>query len=115
MRIPRRIRSRSRKSLQRVRRSRTVVEFVVVLLTGILFARTFVAEAYVVPTGSMAPTLLGLHRTFDCPNCWYRVVLGTDEAGQVRDSGLSELRVEPGGLSRGRRYGRPAAGAEVLV
>lgn len=62
---------------------RMVVEFVVVLLTGILFARTFVAEAYVVPTGSMAPTLLGLHRTFDCPNCWYRVVLGTDEAGQV--------------------------------
>ncbi|MBV8611464.1 MAG: S26 family signal peptidase, partial [Singulisphaera sp.] len=40
---------------------RQTVEFLVVLCLCILLFRTFAAEAYVVPTGSMAPTLLGLH------------------------------------------------------
>ena len=31
--------------------------------------RTFEAEAFVIPTGSMAPTLMGQHKDMICPNC----------------------------------------------
>ncbi len=62
---------------------RGTIEFLIVLLLGILLARTFMAEAYVVPTGSMAPTLLGLHQSFDCQNCKQRFELGQDELGQI--------------------------------
>src|SRR5690349_17432008 len=61
---------------------RPVAEFLVTLLIGILFARSFVAEAYIVPTGSMAPTLLGLHREYVCPSCTQRFDLGMDESGR---------------------------------
>jgi signal peptidase I len=59
-----------------------VAEFVVVLVLGILLFRTFAAEAYIVPTGSMAPTLLGMHRDLVCPNCGYRFALGMDDQGR---------------------------------
>jgi signal peptidase I len=62
--------------------TRQVAEFLVVLLTGILLFRTFAAEAYIVPTGSMAPTLLGLHRDLVCPSCGFRFALGMDEQGR---------------------------------
>ena len=31
--------------------------------------RTFEAEAFVIPTGSMAPTLMGRHKDMNCPEC----------------------------------------------
>ncbi len=34
--------------------------------------RAFVVEAFVIPTGSMAPTLLGQHADVTCPQCGYR-------------------------------------------
>jgi signal peptidase I len=61
---------------------RQVFEFLALLMTGILVARTFAAEAYIVPTGSMAPTLLGLHRAYTCKNCKFRFTLGVDEDGR---------------------------------
>ena len=45
---------------------RQTVELLVSLCLCVLLVRTFSAEAYVVPTGSMAPTLLGLHREITC-------------------------------------------------
>ncbi|MGF1633532.1 MAG: signal peptidase I [Phycisphaerae bacterium] len=33
--------------------------------------RAFVVEAFVIPTGSMAPTLLGAHMRYICPDCGY--------------------------------------------
>ena len=62
---------------------RQVTDFLVLLIAGIMLLRFFVAEAYVVPTGSMAPTILGMHREFDCPNCRQRFAVGVDEAGQL--------------------------------
>jgi signal peptidase I len=53
------------------------------LCLSVLLVRTFSAEAYVVPTGSMAPTLLGLHREIRCPNCRFVFVVGIDEEGQT--------------------------------
>src|ERR1044072_9265524 len=34
--------------------------------------RAFIVEAFVIPTGSMAPTLLGAHMRYRCPDCGYR-------------------------------------------
>jgi signal peptidase I len=42
--------------------------FVVVL---VLLLKAFVAEAFVIPTGSMATTLLGYHKQVTCPECGY--------------------------------------------
>src|SRR4051794_15843934 len=61
---------------------RAVAEFLVVLCLSVMLFRTFAAEAYIVPTGSMAPTLLGQHREIVCPNCDFRIILGLDELGR---------------------------------
>jgi signal peptidase I len=63
--------------------ARQALEFLSILLIGILIARTFAAEAYIVPTGSMAPTLLGQHRDVVCPGCSLRFALGVDEDGHA--------------------------------
>ena len=61
--------------------ARQTVDFLVVLALSILVFRTFAAEAYIVPTGSMAPTLLGNHKELICPNCSFRFPMGLDEEG----------------------------------
>src|SRR5580658_6076162 len=62
---------------------RQTVELLVALCLCVLLVRTFSAEAYVVPTGSMAPTLLGLHREITCQSCRFLFVVGIDEEGQT--------------------------------
>jgi signal peptidase I len=63
--------------------ARQTVEFLIVLTLSILLFRTFAAEAYIVPTGSMAPTLLGDHEEIVCPNCGIRFALGLDDAARA--------------------------------
>jgi len=63
--------------------SRQPVEFLVVLLLTVLLFRGFAAEAYIVPTGSMAPTLLGTHREVTCAHCRLRYAVGVDEQGHA--------------------------------
>lgn len=46
----------------------TVESIVIALILAFLF-RTFEAEAFVIPTGSMAPTLMGRHKDLACPKC----------------------------------------------
>ena len=41
--------------------------------------RTYEAEAYVIPTGSMAPTLMGRHKDLTCPRCGYAYQVGASE------------------------------------
>lgn len=48
----------------------TVESIVIAFILAFLF-RTFEAEAFVIPTGSMAPTLLGRHKDLECPQCGY--------------------------------------------
>lgn len=62
---------------------RQTVELLVSLVLCVIVVRTFSAEAYVVPTGSMAPTLMGWHRELVCPNCRYPFDVGIDEEGRV--------------------------------
>ncbi|AMV36932.1 signal peptidase I [Planctomyces sp. SH-PL62] len=59
--------------------ARQTVDLLVALCLGVLLFRTFSAEAYVVPTGSMAPTLLGHHRELTCANCQFPFDVGLDE------------------------------------
>jgi signal peptidase I len=51
---------------------REVVETVVFVIVLVLLLKTFVAEAFVIPTGSMAETLWGYQRVVECPDCHYR-------------------------------------------
>ncbi len=46
----------------------TVEAFVVAFILALLF-RAFIAEAFVIPTGSMAPTLMGAHKDISCDRC----------------------------------------------
>jgi signal peptidase I len=48
---------------------REVVETVVFVVVLVLLLKTFVAEAFVIPTGSMAETLLGYQKWVTCPEC----------------------------------------------
>ena len=54
---------------------RETVESIVVAFTLALLFRAFEAEAFVIPTGSMAPTLMGRHKDLTCEACGidYRV------------------------------------------
>src|SRR5215213_2884845 len=54
---------------------RETVESVAMAVILALLFRGFVAEAFVIPTGSMAPTLDGRHKDLKCPKCgtWYQV------------------------------------------
>jgi signal peptidase I len=45
------------------------LEAIVVAIVLALMIRHYAMEAFVIPTGSMAPTLLGEHYTLDCENC----------------------------------------------
>src|SRR5271166_5925358 len=74
-------RGRGRLEIVRAGVVRQTVELIVTLCLSVLVVRTFSAEAYVVPTGSMAPTLLGWHRELTCPNCGFVFVIGVDEEG----------------------------------
>lgn len=55
---------------------RQVSESVIVLTVAVLAFRMFVAEGYLISTGSMAPSLLGYHKQVECPACHYRFASG---------------------------------------
>jgi signal peptidase I len=65
--------------------SREGVESIIIAVILALLFRTFEAEAFVIPTGSMAPTLQGRHKDVACPECGYRYRSGASlnsEAGE---------------------------------
>src|SRR5262245_3842463 len=60
----------------------TVESIVIAFVLAFLF-RTFEAEAFVIPTGSMAPTLMGRHKDVDCEKCGHRFQVNASEEEQI--------------------------------
>ena len=63
------------------------LEAIVVAVILALIIRHFVMEAFVIPTGSMAPTLLGDHFEVNCTSCGYEFALGKLETELADSSG----------------------------
>jgi signal peptidase I len=63
----------------------SIESFVVVFLAFLLWSLE--AEGFVVPTGSMAPTLMGRHKEINCPQCGYRYTVNADR--EVETSGAA--------------------------
>jgi signal peptidase I len=64
------------------------LEAVIVALILALIIRHFSLESFEIPTGSMAPTLFGIHASSTCPNCPTTLHLGLQS-----DSDTGELSV----------------------
>jgi signal peptidase I len=50
---------------------REIIETVVFVVVLVLLLKSFVAEAFVIPTGSMAETLYGYQKIIKCPKCGF--------------------------------------------
>jgi len=55
----------------------TVESIVVAFVLAFIF-RAFIVEAFVIPTGSMGPTLYGQHAEFTCTDCGYRFAVSVN-------------------------------------
>lgn len=60
----------------------TVESILVAFILAFVF-RAFVVEAFVIPTGSMAPTLLGAHMHFACDDCGYKYAVNYPTGGDL--------------------------------
>lgn len=61
---------------------REAIESIVVAIVLALLFRTFEAEAFVIPTGSMAPTLQGRHKDVTCEKCGYAYRSGASQENE---------------------------------
>lgn len=75
----------------------TFESILIALILAFVF-RCFVVEAFVIPTGSMAPTLLGAHMRFKCEDCGYDFTVnysamggaaGSDDANIPREASVT--------------------------
>ena len=76
---------------------RETVESLVIAFTLALLFRAFEAEAFVIPTGSMAPTLMGRHKDLDCSECEFNFQAG---ASREEDDQSHTFRTELGRVNR---------------
>src|SRR3954471_27081 len=58
---------------------RETIEAIAIAFALAFLFKTFEAEAFVIPTGSMAPTLMGRHKDVECPQCGYRYQVSASE------------------------------------
>jgi signal peptidase I len=73
----------------------TIEQVVIALILAFLF-RTFEAEAFVIPTGSMATTLMGRHKDLACPKCGYSYRLNASEEVDSLTGASRNVRIEYG-------------------
>lgn len=59
--------------------NRDTAEGIVIALIMVFLFRAFVAEAFIIPTGSMAETLYGRHKDMKCEKCHIRFRVGASE------------------------------------
>jgi signal peptidase I len=82
------------------------LEAIVVAVILALIIRHFVMEAFVIPTGSMAPTLLGDHFQVECKNCGYPFTVAKRE-GDIQGTERVEARCPLCGSDAKRRGALP--------
>jgi signal peptidase I len=74
--------------------TRETIESVVVAFVLAFLFKTFEAEAFVIPTGSMAPTLLGRNKAALCPKCGTHFTIGaSDEVESETDYVIPGARI----------------------
>ena len=73
--------------------ARETLESIAFAFVLALLFRTFVAEAFVIPTGSMAPTLFGRNKDVVCTECHYKYEVGASEELREKD-GYLVLRID---------------------
>src|SRR5690242_10060169 len=71
---------------------REIVETVVFVVVLVLLLKSFVAEAFVIPTGSMAETLYGYQKLVTCPECGH--VFPVNASGEADPQNGQPLPVE---------------------
>lgn len=95
----------------------TIESIVIAFILAFTF-RAYVVEAFVIPTGSMAPTLLGRHVRVRCLQCGYRFATdtppGNDNAPQLQRDRVATCPMchYPNMLPAGTRV---SAGDRILV
>src|SRR5947207_891940 len=62
----------------------TIESILIAFILAFIF-RAFVVEAFVIPTGSMAPTLMGAHMRFRCEDCGYEWTVNYSAPGDGDD------------------------------
>lgn len=72
-----------------VQSTRETVESIVVAFILAFLFRAFVAEAFVIPTGSMAPTLMGAHKDLICEHCGEQFQVGASHEYSSETGGLT--------------------------
>ena len=63
----------------------TIESIVIAFILAFVF-RAFVVEPFIIPTGSMAPTMLGTHAQIACPSCGYQFDVGVDQSSLGSES-----------------------------
>jgi signal peptidase I len=82
---------------------REVIESVVIAFVLAFLFRTFEAEAFVIPTGSMAPTLMGRHKDLVCDECGMPFQVSASDEVDNETNELRQTRIV-GGTCPNCRY-----------
>lgn len=70
---------------------REVIDTIVFVVVLVLVLKSFVAECFVIPTGSMAETLLGYHKVVDCPSCGLNYTVNCSQEVEHPETGQKTI------------------------
>lgn len=90
---------------------RDLVEQVVVAILLAILIRGFDAEAFVIPTGSMAPTLKGRHKEIACPQCGHLYAVNSSEEAEAYFNENPEARASELAVCENCRWAAPVGDA----
>ncbi len=92
----------------------TIESIVIAFVLAFLF-RTFEAEAFVIPTGSMSPSLQGQHKDVCCSECGYRFLTTASSEGEDRQRMIARLNGGRVGFGERRSLEYNIQGLEVVA